>query len=102
VKNIQVIDAADNCVYDIFRATEEEFQMIFPSGADVAFIDEVYSRGDKETLDRAFSAIWTRRIPKVQAYGIHGLLFCDLKNKKVYYPSRKDEEAMNPNGSRLR
>ncbi len=41
MKNIQVIDGAVNCVYDIFAATEEEFDLIFPSGQDVAFIDEV-------------------------------------------------------------
>jgi hypothetical protein len=40
MKNIQVIDGAENCVYDIFAATDEEFSLIFPRGQDVAFIDE--------------------------------------------------------------
>ena len=102
MKNIQVIDGALNCVYDIFQATDEEFNAIFPAGEDVAFIDEVYLRGSKESLDRAFNAIWTRRVPKIQALGIHGLLFYELEGKKSYYPSRKDEEASNPNGSCLR
>ena len=69
---------------------------------DVAFIDEVYARGDKEVLDRAFNSIWARRIPKVQAHGIHGLLFYELEAKKSYYPSRKDEDASNPDGTPLR
>lgn len=34
--------------------------------------------------------------------GIHGLLFYELSEKKPYYPTRRDEEAINPNGSRLR
>ena len=102
MKNIQVIDGAVNCVYDIFQATDEEFRVIFPEGEDVAFIDEVYARGEKETLDKAFNAIWKRRIPKVQAHGIHGLLFYELEAKKPYYSSRRDEEASNPNGSNLR
>jgi hypothetical protein len=102
VKNIQVIDGAINCVYDVFQATDEEFSVIFPAGQDVAFIDEVYARGNKEVLDVAFNAIWARRIPKIQAQGIHGLLFYELESKKVYYPSRRDEEASNPSGSRLR
>ena len=102
MKNIQVIDGAVNCVYDIFQATDEEFKVIFPEGEDVAFIDEVYARGKKETLDKAFNAIWKRRIPKVQAHGIHGLLFYELEAKKPYYLSRRDEEASNPNGSNLR
>jgi len=102
MKNIQVIDGAINSVYDIFAATDEEFSLIFPEWQDVAFIDEVYGRGDSEALDRAFKAIWSRRIPKREANGIHGLLFYELEVKKVYYPTRKDEEAVNPNGSRLR
>ncbi|WP_284620681.1 hypothetical protein [Aquabacterium humicola] len=102
MKNIQVIDGAVNCVYDIFQATEDEFSTIFPVGEDVAFIDEVYARGTKELLDQAFNAIWSRRIPKVQAHGIHGLLFYDLETKKVYYPTRRDEEARNPSGGLLR
>jgi hypothetical protein len=102
VKNIQVIDGAVNCVYDIFQATDEEFRSIFPEGEDVAFIDEVYAKGEKEPLDRAFNAIWTRRVPKLQANGIHGLLFYELESKKPYYPTRRDEEARNPNGSNLR
>ena len=101
MKNIQIIDGAVNCVYDIFQATDEEFKAIFPEGEDVAFIDEVYARGTKELLNKTFSAIWERRIPKIQAQGIHGLLFYQLESKKPYYSSRKDEEASNPNGPRL-
>ena len=102
MKNIQVIDGVVNCVYDIFEATDEEFGMIFPAGQDVAFIDEVYSAGQRGQLDQAFNAIWSRRIPKAQARGVHGLLFYELETKKAYYPTRRDEEATNPDGTRLR
>lgn len=103
MKNIQVIDGAENCVYDIFAATEEEFALIFPPGQDVAFIDEVMDAApDRALLDRAFNAIWARRLAKSAAMGIHGLLFYELSEKKPYYPTRRDEEAINPGGSRLR
>jgi hypothetical protein len=102
MKNIQVIDGANNCVYDIFAALDEEYSLIFTGGRDVAFIDEVYQSGNKSALDAAFSKIWHRRIKKSEANGIHGLLFYQLPEKKIYYPSRKDEEAVNPDGSRLR
>ncbi len=102
MKNIQVIDRADNCVYDIFAATEEEFLLIFKSGHDVAFIDEVYESGERQKLDAAFKNIWARRQVKHEVQGIHGLLFYELEKKKIYYPTRKDEEAINPNGSKLR
>jgi hypothetical protein len=102
MKNIQVFDGADNSVYDIFSATEKEFSLIFPQGEDVAFIDEVMERGPEEKLNKAFTQIWKRRIPKSEAMGIHGILFFELDHKKQYYPTRKDEEAINPNGTRLR
>ena len=102
MKNIQVIDGAINCVYDIFAATYEEFALIFPPGQDVAFIDEVYARQNATALDEAFSNIWGRRIPKSSVNGIHGVLFYQNEQKKAYYPTRRDEEAINPDGTRLR
>jgi len=102
VKNIQVIDGAANCVYDIFQATEEEFAQIFAPGRDIAFIDEVYGSAVESQLDAVFKNIWQRRIPKVMANGIHGTLFYELDSKKSFYPTRRDEEAINPDGSSLR
>jgi hypothetical protein len=102
MKNIQIIDGAENAVYDIFEATEEEFGLIFPLGQDVAFIDEVMARGPSKILDEVFIRIWKRRIPKRDVRGIHGILFYQLDHKKQYYPTRKDEEAINPDGSLLR
>ena len=40
MKNILVIDGADNCVYDIFAAPQEVFDLVFASGTDVAFAEE--------------------------------------------------------------
>ena len=102
MKNMQIIDGAENCAYDIFAATDEEFAAIFPVDQDVAFIDDVYARGDSQGLDQIFAAIWKRRIPKRDVMGIHGILFYDLDFKKPYYPTLRDEEAVNPDGSRLR
>ncbi|HEU4852575.1 MAG TPA: hypothetical protein VFT37_10530 [Telluria sp.] len=102
MKNIQIIDGAVNAVYDIFSATDEEFALIFPGDTDIAFINEVYARGDKATLDVAFNNIWGRRIKKRDANGIHGIVFYELDAKSIYYPTRKDEEAINPDGTLLR
>lgn len=102
MKNIQVIDDAVNCVYDIFAASDEEFALIFPPGQDIAFINEVVERNDTKALEQAFGKIWERRVSKAAASGIHGTLFYQLEEKKQYYPTRKDEEAVNPDGSRLR
>ncbi len=68
----------------------------------VAFIDEVMTRCPARELGEAFDRIWTRRIAKRDAMGIHGILFYEFAYKKEFYRTRKDEEACNPDGTRLR
>ena len=50
MKNIQVIDGASNCSYDIYAVTEEEFHVLFPdAGQDIEFIEDAIDRiGDDE------------------------------------------------------
>lgn len=80
----------------IFAATDEEFSLIFRSDEDIAFIDEVYQRRPAKYLDAVFAEIPKRRIPKANSKGIHGTLYYGLERKKSYYPTRRDEEAVNP------
>ena len=86
----------------LYSGTEDEFAVLFPDGTDVAFSDEIFDRGNEQSLIALFTNIWKRRILKKDAHGIHGIIFYGLPEKKQYYPTRKDEEAINPNGSRLR
>jgi len=102
MKNIQVIDGAENAVYDIFAAPDDVFDLIFPSGTDVAFIEDIAQRPDAEQVLKAIQTIWASRVRKSHAQGIHGLLFYQLVKKRQYYPTLRDEEAINPDGSRLR
>jgi hypothetical protein len=102
MKNIQIIDGAENTVYDIFAAPEGVFDLVFPAGTDIAFIEEIGQRPDAERVFEALGTIWSNRVPKSQAMGIHGILFYELLNKRQYYPTLRDEEAINPDGSLLR
>jgi hypothetical protein len=99
MKNIQVIDGALNCVYDVFQANDDDFAQLFGNDTDIAFAEDFEERED---LLPVFERIWRSRMPKAQAQGIHGTYFVGLEHKKVYYPTRRDEEAINPDGTRLR
>ena len=99
MKNIQVIDGGDNCVYDIFQIEDADFLQLFGSDTDIAFAEDFELRDD---LAPVFERLWINRIPKVDVQGIHGTYLVGLVRKKAYYPTRKDEEAVNPDGSRLR
>ena len=54
-------------------ATGEQFDLIFPEGTDIAFIDEVYGRSDEALLDAAFADIWTRPVSVVAPVDLHQL-----------------------------
>ena len=94
MKNIQVIDGALNCTYDIFGATEEEFALIFPSGADVEFISDFFERAGEDTAGAVTRSLWERRLDKKTISGIHGTLFYQLEFKRKYYPTKKEAEMI--------
>ena len=104
MKNIQIIDGAKNCVYDVFAATKSEFEMIFNENEDIAFIEDVFDkhRNNEAPLAEALSNLWNRRITKQNVSGIHGVLFFQMPEKKIFYPTRRDEEAKNPDGTLIR
>lgn len=90
MKNIQIIDGAENCTYDIFAVSEELFNLIFPNpGQNIEFIEDVLSRITKEE-EKLFSDMWKHRVLKKEVIGIHGTLFYELQLKKEYYPTKID------------
>lgn len=100
MKNIQVIDGADNCVYDIFAATDREFALIFPNGQDVEFIDDFVGRVGEKQAKKVLDAMWKRQRNKKEISGLHGTLFYELDFKKQYYPTKKQKEAIAFPGNR--
>ena len=99
MKNVQVIDGAENCTYPIYAMEDEEFLLIFPEpGQDIEFIEDVMERLSKEQVSFAFKSIWNRELNKRTVTGIHGTLFYELYHKKKYYPTKRDSEMTNGNG----
>jgi hypothetical protein len=93
MKNIQVIDGADNCTYDIFSVDDDDFRSIFPDDEqDIEFIEDYVERvGDREAA-RILSGVWTRPVSKKLVCGIHGTLFFELSIKKPFYPTKRESE----------
>ena len=102
MKNIQLIERALNAVYDIYAAPDELFDLVFPPGTDVAFTEEIKERPNASKVFEALQTIYRNRVPKANAIGVHGILFHGLRHKRQYYPTLRDEEATNPDGSPLR
>jgi len=92
MKNVQIIDGADNCTFSIFQATEEEFQVIFPAqGQDLEFSEELAARLGDAGWARYVTPIWERPLRKSEVIGIHGTLFFGFQAKRASFPSSKRE-----------
>tara|TARA_B110000008_G_scaffold279643_1_gene327670 strand:+ start:534 stop:836 length:303 start_codon:yes stop_codon:yes gene_type:complete len=91
MKNIQIIDGANNCEYAIYSIEEKCFNIIFPNDTDVQFIEDIYS----EDLKMIFEKLWGNQIRKKDVVGIHGTLFYGLISKKKYYPNLMESDLRN-------
>jgi hypothetical protein len=40
--------------------------------------------------------VWNRAVEKKNVRGIHGTLFYQLELKREFYPTKKEEEMVNP------
>lgn len=94
MKNIQIIDGAQNCTYDIFAVSDADFKRMFPDNNDVAFIDELVTRISDKAADAILIKMWKHRVEKKAVRGIHGTLFYELPTKKKFYPTRKESEMV--------
>lgn len=95
MKNVQVIDGAQNSEYAIFAFEDAQFDLIFPGqGQDIEFIDDVVARLSGEQIERAFKGVWARKIPKAEVSGIHGTLFYELEFKKKFYPGKMERKLL--------
>jgi hypothetical protein len=92
VKDIQIIDGADNATYSIFQATDDEFRTIFPQlGQDIEVVEDYVSRVGEDEARRTLSKMWERPIHKRDVQGIHGTLYYDYREKAKYLPESKRE-----------
>lgn len=92
MKNIQIIDGADNATYSIFQAIEGEFRAIFPQpGQDLEIVEDYVDRVGEEEANNVLSRIWKRPIHKQDVQGIHGTLYYDYKAKAHNLPESKRE-----------
>jgi hypothetical protein len=92
VKNIQIIDGADNATYSIFQSTEDEFSTIFPRpGQDIEVVEDYVSRVGEDEASKTLTRLWERPIYKRDVEGIDGTLYYDYKEKAKYLPESRRE-----------
>jgi hypothetical protein len=92
MKNVQVIDGARNCTYDVYAVKDRDFEIIFPNNTDIEFISDLIARIGKREAMRVTNEMWRRRKDKKKVSGIHGTLFYELDFKKPFYPTKREGE----------
>jgi hypothetical protein len=99
MKNVQVIDGAQNCHFPIFQATDEEFALIFPAeGQDIEFSEDLFSRLSEDAARRVVEPMWERPIEKSKVDGIHGTLLYQFESKRKHWPKSKRQRDWSPVG----
>lgn len=97
MKNVQVVDGADNATFSIFRATDDEFAYLFPGpGQDIEFVGDFAARHHKDHVEEVLGNLWLRPIHKRNANGIDGTLFFDRAGNREHIPASKREIDREP------
>lgn len=95
MKNVLIIDGAENCEYAIYSMTQEEFAVVFPeNNQNVEFIEDLVDRVGDDGVANLLTPVWGRGVRKSEVNGIHGTLFYQLYWKKKFYPTKNDMEMV--------
>lgn len=109
MKNVQVIDRADNAIFSIFQVTEDEFAVMFPApDQDIELVEDLIERMGEANASSVLSCMWQRPILKRDVHGIHGTLYygADDARWRQRIPANKreidtDDAALNEAQRRL-
>jgi hypothetical protein len=97
MKNILVIDGAENCCYSVCLMDDQDFRVVFPGREqDIEFIEDLVRRVGKKRAGDIVLRSTVRRIPKRDAIGIHGTLFFGLRNRRKHFPNRRESDIEQP------
>jgi hypothetical protein len=97
MKNIQIIDGAENCSFSICLVDDDDFAEILPGpGQDVEFIEDLTKRVGKTRASELVARSTTRRIRKQTAMGIRGTLFFESSKRRKYFPNKREDDIDNP------
>jgi len=93
MKNILVVDGADNCAYDIYSCSDDDYSAIFPgAGQDIEFVEDFFARTGEQEASKITARLWANPIRKRDVRGIDGTLFFGLLAKKNFYPNKQDSD----------
>jgi len=95
VKNVQVIDGAGNSVFEIYAVSDDEFDVVFKKGTDIAFPEDVAQRIAEEYGETFWNSFYRNRVDKKRVKGIHGTLHLSGSCcRKEWFPTLQESEVI--------
>lgn len=89
MKNIQVIEGAENCTFDIYAVPREVFEHIFPGrDQDVEFEEDLSARLSSRDKVLVYGQLYKVPLDRKCISGIHGTLFLQLHDRAKYFPGK--------------
>lgn len=96
MRNIQIIDRADNATFGLFQTSAEDFAQLFPGERqDMEFAEDVVERMGEAAAGSVMKRLWERPIMKRDAMGIHGTLYYGYAELRHLLPVTKREADWN-------
>lgn len=98
MKNIQVIDGADNSIFPIYSVSDTDFKTVFPEPSqNIEFTQNLVQRlGSEAAAGQLVQRITKRHINKREVAGIHGTLFIDLAKRRKFFPNKREYDVFVP------
>lgn len=98
MKIVQVVDGAENCIFPVYRVTEDDFKLLFPEpGQNVEFSEDLASRlGGERAAGRLVMRVTARHVRKDGVAGINGTLFVGLPERRKYFPRKREGDVYVP------
>lgn len=94
MKNIQIIDGAENCTFSIFAMSDNDFDVLFPDGNDIEFVKDLQKRLGEKTATEILNRLWKHPLDKKSINGIHATIFFQQDFRKKFYPTKKEAEMV--------
>jgi hypothetical protein len=92
-RNIQVIDGAINSTFDVFEISDEQYNILFPNGRNVSFLDDFPHLEDDAEF---WFNLYSTKLEKSKVIGIHGTLHSTGSYiEKTEFPNRKESDVFN-------
>ena len=93
MKNIQIIDGANNATFSVFQINEDDFLLIFPNDQDMELIEDLIERLGQRKVRKILQPVWNQPVLKIDVQGIHGTLYYDNEHRII--PATKREVDWN-------